>query len=52
MEVNSAQRANLALILIPLLSQYLTDPQHEMELENKLELANLELRLAQKQFDF
>jgi len=50
MEVNSPQRANLALIPIPLPSQYLTAPQHVMELENKLELTNLELRLlAQKQ---
>jgi hypothetical protein len=52
MEVNSPQRANLALILIPLPSQYLPEPQHVMELENKLELANLESRLAQKQLDF
>ena len=51
-EVNSPQRANLALILSPLPSQNLTEPQHVMELENKLELANLELRLAQKQLDF
>lgn len=50
MEVNSPQRVNLALIPIPLPSQYLTEPQHVMELENKLELTNLELRLlAQKQ---
>jgi hypothetical protein len=33
-------------------SEYLSESNHIMQLENKLELANLELRLGQKQLDF